>query len=214
MTTNAPLNQQNTSTKKPNDKHSLFDDVQGLTFGVFACSLGMVFLTHLGFLTGQTAGLALLISYLTDYDFGTVFFLVNIPFYWFTYHRMGTRFTIKSIICVVGMSAMMKFVSPAISFEHLDPLVGILAFGAMVGAGLLAIIRHEGSLGGVGAMAVTIQEFTGFRAGYVQQLLDLAIFATALFFFPWRIIAWSVLGSIVLNSIIAINHRRDRYIGR
>ncbi|SFO09256.1 Uncharacterised 5xTM membrane BCR, YitT family COG1284 [Cohaesibacter marisflavi] len=212
--TNKKPSADNKDPHKNSEKHSLLDDVQGLTFGVFACSLGMVFLTHLGFLTGQTAGLALLISYLTDYDFGTVFFLVNIPFYWFTYHRMGMRFTIKSVICVVGMSAMMKFVSPAISFEHLDPLVGILAFGAMVGAGLLAIIRHEGSLGGVGAMAVTIQEFTGFRAGYVQQLLDLAIFATALFFFPWPIIAWSVLGSIVLNSIIAINHRRDRYIGR
>ena len=201
-------------SEKDAQKHTLLEDAQGLAFGVFACSLGMVFLTYLGFLTGQTAGLALLISYLTDYDFGTVFFLVNIPFYWFTYHRMGLRFTIKSIVCVVGMSVMMKFVSPAISFEHLDPLVGMLAFGALVGAGLLAIIRHEGSLGGVGAMAVTIQEFTGFKAGYVQQLMDFAIFGTALFFFPWQIIAWSVFGSFVLNSIIAINHRRDRYIGR
>ncbi|WP_316861451.1 YitT family protein [uncultured Cohaesibacter sp.] len=196
------------------DRHSLLEDLQGLAFGVFTCALGMVFLTQLGFLTGQTAGLALLISYISGVDFGTMFFLVNIPFYWFTYHRMGLRFTIKSVLCVVALSVTMKWLPPLIQFDHLDPLAGMLAFGTSCGAGLLAIIRHEGSLGGAGAMAVTIQEFTGFKAGYAQQLLDLVIFGSALFYFPWQIVAWSIFGSVIVNAIIAINHRRDRYIGR
>ncbi|PLW75103.1 YitT family protein [Cohaesibacter celericrescens] len=203
-----------TDTKTTIEKHSLFDDLQGLAYGIFSCAIGLVFLTHLGFLTGQTAGLALLIAYTTGYKFGVVFFLVNIPFYWFTYKRLGLRFTVKSAICVAAMSVLVEIIPATIVFESLNPLVGTLAFGALTGSGLLAIIRHEGSLGGAGAMALTIQESTGFRAGYVQQIFDLVLFATALFFFPLEVVTWSIFGSLILNGIIALNHRRDRYIAR
>lgn len=193
-------------------KHSAADDVQGLAFGVFTCALGIVFLSHLGFLTGQTAGLALLISYVTGTPFGIVFFLVNLPFYWFTYKRMGLAFTLKSAVCVTALSLCVELLKNYIVFEHLDPLTGTLAFGALSGVGILAIIRHGGSLGGVGAMAVVFQEAFGLKAGYVQQAVDFLIFAAALVFFPFSIVAWSVFGSLVLNAIITINHRRDRYI--
>jgi hypothetical protein len=32
--------------------------------------------------------------------------------------------------------------------------------------------------------------------------------------FPWTVVAWSVAGAAVLNGVIAVNHRRDRYIAR
>ncbi|MEO1704864.1 MAG: YitT family protein, partial [Pseudomonadota bacterium] len=73
--------------------HTPLEDAQGLTVGCFLTSLGLVFLTHLGFLTGQTAGVALLIAYPNDWSFGLVFFLVNIPFYIFAYIRLGLEFT-------------------------------------------------------------------------------------------------------------------------
>lgn len=196
------------------EKHTLLEDVQGLSFGVLIAAVGLVFLTQLGFITGQTAGLALLISYATGYDLGIVFFLVNLPFYWFTYQRLGWRFTVKSALCVAALSVLMQILPPLITFETLNPFIGTLAFGALTGTGLLAIIRHEGSLGGAGALALTVQESTGFKAGYVQQLFDVGIFGTALFLFPIEVIGWSLFGSLILNAIIAINHRKDRYIAR
>lgn len=195
-------------------KHSRIDDAQGLASGVFACAVGLIFLSHLGFLTGQTAGLALLLSYLFEFPFGATFFVVNLPFYWFTYLKLGWEFTIKSALCVLAMSLMVDFLKSVISFDGLSPLVGVLAFGVITGMGLLAIIRHQGSLGGMGALALVIQDMTGFKAGYVQQIADILIFGTALFFFPFEAVAWSIFGSIVLNAIIAFNHNRDRYIAR
>ena len=41
---------------------------------------------------------------------------------------------------------------------------------------------------------------------------DTALFAVALAVMPWDRVAWSALGAAVLNLVIAINHRRDRYI--
>ena len=62
-------------------KHTLVEDLQGLSMGVFFCGLSVHLLTNLGLLTGQTAGLAVIISYLSGWSFGVVFFLINIPFY-------------------------------------------------------------------------------------------------------------------------------------
>ena len=42
--------------------HSLLEDAQGLAFGATMASLGIVILTQLGMITGQTAGLAVLIA--------------------------------------------------------------------------------------------------------------------------------------------------------
>ena len=64
-------------------RHSLIDDAQGLFTGGFMAAFGITILTQLGFVTGQTAGLAVLISYATGWQFGLVFFAVNLPFYWF-----------------------------------------------------------------------------------------------------------------------------------
>jgi len=57
-----------------------------------------------------------------------------------------------------------------------------------------------------------VQDSTGFRAGYVQLIADAVIFGVAFFLFPVTVVLWSLLGAVVLNMIIAINHRRDRYI--
>ncbi|MEO1795653.1 MAG: YitT family protein [Pseudomonadota bacterium] len=192
--------------------HTPLEDAQGLTVGCFLTSLGLVFLTHLGFLTGQTAGVALLIAYPNDWSFGLVFFLVNIPFYIFAYIRLGLEFTIKSIICVTAVSVLSDYMPLFITFERLDPVVGTLVFGVTVGFGLLACFRHNGSLGGLGVVALIIQDKTGFRAGWVQLIVDGAIFAAAIFLFPATVVAYSLLGAVVLNGVIVFNHRRDRYV--
>ncbi|NBT52573.1 MAG: YitT family protein, partial [Marivivens sp.] len=38
-------------------------------------------------------------------------------------------------------------------------------------------------------------------------------FATAAALLPLRVVGFSLLGALVLNGVIAFNHRRDRYIG-
>ena len=43
---------------------------------------------------------------------------------------------------------------------------------------------------------------------------DLFVFGAALFLFPIEIVLWSVVGTVILNIIVATNHRRDRYIAQ
>ena len=193
-------------------RHTPLEDVQGLSLGVFICALGVTLLTHLGFLTGQTAGLALLVAYVTDTSFGVVFFLINLPFYLFSWRRLGAEFTIKSAICVTALSIAVETMPRGLQIGDLDPLLGTVAFGALTGLGLLAVFRHKGSLGGLGVIALMVQDKTGFRAGYVQLIFDVLIFGSAIFLFPPRVVIYSLIGAAILNGVIAFNHRRDRYI--
>ena len=61
-------------------RHSLIEDAQGIAFGSLTASFGLLILTHLGLVTGQTAGLAVLISYATGWSFGRSFSLSTCPF--------------------------------------------------------------------------------------------------------------------------------------
>ena len=81
-------------------KHSLIEDAQGIAYGATMAAFGITILTHLGLVTGQTAGLAVLIAYATGWSFGPVFFAVNLPFYLLGYLRMGLRFTVKTYAAV------------------------------------------------------------------------------------------------------------------
>lgn len=196
----------------PNPHHSLLDDAQGLGLGVFLAGLGVHILTHLGFITGQTAGVAVLIAHLSGYSFGVVFFVINVPFYLLAYRRLGLAFTIKSMICVTALSGLSEILPQSFQLGTIHPALGAVAFGALTGLGLLAIFRHNGSLGGLGVVALLAQDRLGVRAGYVQLGTDVVIFTLALVVFPASIVMWSLLGAVVLNLVIAVNHRRDRYI--
>lgn len=193
-------------------RHSTLDDIQGLGLGVFLCGVGMHVLTHVGLITGQTAGIAVIISYLSGWSFGTVFFLVNLPFYVLAYKRLGLEFTLKSLASVTALSLITDLLPLGFTIDHLHPGLGAVIFGATVGLGLLAMFRHNGSLGGLGVVALLVQDRYGFKAGYVQLMSDAVIFSVAAFLFPLSIVGWSLLGAVVLNLIITFNHRRDRYI--
>ncbi|MFN6952403.1 MAG: YitT family protein [Albidovulum sp.] len=193
-------------------RHSLLDDVQGIAYGAGMAAFAITLLTHLGLVTGQTAGLAVLVSYATGWGFGPVFFAVNLPFYWLGWKRIGPAFVLKTFAAVALMSALAMLFPRWVTFAHLDPIVGAVLFGAISGSALLALFRHGASLGGVGIVALLIQDRTGFRAGWTQLLFDLMVFALALLLRDAATVAISALGALVINLVIAVNHRRDRYI--
>ncbi|MFQ3184483.1 MAG: uncharacterized membrane-anchored protein YitT (DUF2179 family) [Alteromonas macleodii] len=201
-----------TSPQNHPRRHTYLEDTQGLLTGTGMAATGLVILTHLGLITGQTAGLALLLSYSTEYSFALMFFTVNLPFYWLGYRRIGTRFVLKTLIAVVLVSGFSIWFPYLINFETLDPFYGVALFGVLTGTGLLAIFRHGASLGGVGILAVYIQEATGFRAGFTQLLFDFCIFTAAFFIIDARATLLSLLGALIVNTIIIFNHRKDWYV--
>jgi hypothetical protein len=87
------------------------------------------------------------------------------------------------------------------------------AAGLLVGTGILILIRHGASLGGVTIMAVYLQKTRGWRAGHVQMAIDACILMTAFALTDAHKALLSLLGAFALNLVIAVNHRADRYYG-
>lgn len=193
-------------------QHSWIEDAQGLTTGVFFCAVSLHMLTNLGLITGQTAGLAVIITYMKGWAFGAVFFVINIPFYFLAWFRMGKTFTLRSILSVTLLSVMSVIIPLFWDAGDIHLSMGSIFCGALAGTGLFILFRHKGSMGGFGVLALYVQDRTGFRAGYLQLLADVVIFGVAFFVFPFTLVVWSLVGAVVLNLVIAVNHRRDRYI--
>ncbi|MEJ2036397.1 MAG: YitT family protein [Maritimibacter sp.] len=125
---------------------------------------------------------------------------------------MGWHFTIKTFIAVALLSGFSELMGQFLSLTINHPGLAALMAGVTAGTGLLVLFRHGATLGGVGIMALYLQDKIGIRAGMVQLGFDLIVFVIALTQFPLPIVLWSLAGSLLLNVMITLNHRRDRYI--
>ncbi len=193
-------------------RHSPLDDAQGIAFGVTMAALGMHILTHMGFVTGQTTGIAVLLAHATGLPFPAVYFAVTLPFLGLAWRRLGARFALKTLATTAALSGMVAILPRYIAFEHIDPVVAAILFGLLFGIAALAAIRHGGSFGGLSVLWIELQDRTGFRAGTAQLLSDAVIFAIAALILPLDLLAYSFLGAAVFSLFLAINHRRDRYV--
>lgn len=193
-------------------RHGPLADAQGVFFGAAMAALGIILLTHLGLVTGQIAGVALLVATATGWPFGAIYVALNLPFLWLAWTRMGPGFTIKTLIAVALVAVFTAFQPRLVNFAAVDPFAGAALAGMISGAGLLALFRHRASLGGVGVLSVLLQDRFGIRAGYTQMTVDAGVFLAALFLLPLKAVLLSLFGAAVMNAFIAINHRRDWYV--
>lgn len=196
----------------PPDRHTPLEDAFALVTGTGLMALSVQFLQAADLITGQIAGLSLALSYLSGWSFGLVFFLLNLPFYGFAIARMGWRFTVKTFLAVALLSGLSELMSRLVTFDLGHPGLAAFLAGIVAGTGLLVLFRHGATLGGIGIMALYVQDKLGIRAGMIQLGFDLMVFVIAVFIFPAPIVAWSLAGAVLLNLLITMNHRRDRYI--
>jgi uncharacterized membrane-anchored protein YitT (DUF2179 family) len=199
-------------TESSVDRHTLFEDAQALLTGTLFIALAVLMFKQVGLLTGGTAGLAFLLHYVTGMGFGELFFLINLPFYWIAWRHMGRDFTLKTFAAVALLSLLTELQPQVLRLEWLHPLYAAVMGGLLMGAGFLMLFRHRASLGGVGIVALVLQQERGWRAGKVQMAVDCAIVLAALFTVEPSRIAYSLVGAVALNLTLAVNHKPGRYI--
>lgn len=183
---------------------SLFD-IQGLAFGIVMTSLSVVFLKAAGLVTGQTAGIALLLSYVLPLGFGPLFFIVGIPFLILAWLKRGAVFAVRTIIAVLGISILSQLLVQTVTFATLPPVLAAIFGGACSGVGLVAIFRHNASAGGMTSLGIIIEQKTGFKAGWFQLSVDVVVFLAAAFVLSPEQLIYSFLGAVITNMAIVWN---------
>jgi uncharacterized membrane-anchored protein YitT (DUF2179 family) len=192
--------------------HNLFEDAQALVAAALVGSLGLSLLKDAGLITGGTVGLAFLVHYASGAGLGTLVFAINVPFVVFAWFQVGRAFAIKTL-CAIGLLSLATDLLPrCISFGTLSPLYAAIMGGLLAGVAMIILFRHQGSLGGLNIIAHWLQERFGWRAGYVQLAIDVAIIGASLTLLPPERIVISLVGAAALNLTLAINHRPGRYM--
>lgn len=196
----------------PVKPHSPFEDIAALCAGAVLISLGLAILQGARLLTSGISGAAILLHYAFGWDLGANFFVLNLPFYWLAFRRLGKLFTLKTFACVALISLLMGNASSMFVLSNAHPAFASIAGGVVIGMGLLALFRHGASMGGVSALAVYLQKHHNWRAGHVMMGLDIIILVMAVFVMDFRSLAWSVVGAVVLNMMVGLNHKPGRYL--
>ncbi|MBP2169330.1 uncharacterized membrane-anchored protein YitT (DUF2179 family) [Erwinia toletana] len=193
--------------------HTHIEDLIAIVTGTLMVSFGVVMLKQAGALTGSTAGIAFLISYLTHCSFGLAFFLINLPFYWLAVRRMGWAFTLKTFAAVGLVSIFTQLHPLFVHFDALNPFYATLFGNLIMGIGFIVLFRHKASLGGINILALWLQDRSGIRAGKLQMAVDTCVVLASLFVVSLPMLAVSIGGAVILNLLIAMNHRPGRYSG-
>ncbi len=194
--------------------HRAYEDLQALLTGSLLAALGIVLLGQAGLLAGGTVGLALLLNYATGLDLSLAMLVINTPFYALACLRMGREFTLKTLAAVALAALFVHLLPKGIAFAHLSPVLAAILGGLLAGMGMLVLFRHRASLGGVNVVVLYLHDKLGWSVGKVQMLLDGAILlGGGLLVGDLARTASSLLAVVVLNLVLAVNHRPGRYNG-
>ncbi len=194
-------------------RHAAWEDAQALVSASLLMTLGVVLLAQGHLVPGGTSGIAFLVNYATGLPFGRVYFLVNLPFYYFSFRKMGRRFTLKTF-AAVGLLALFSELAPrVIALDRVQPAVAAVVGGLLAGVAMMILFRHGASFGGITVLAAFLQDRWGWRAGYVQMGFDVLVMVCATRYVPLPLIGIGLLGAVAVNITLAVNHRPGRYAG-
>lgn len=193
--------------------HSLSEDIQALLVAPLFVAFAVMLFRQAGLLTGGTVGLAFLIHYASAWSMGAVVFAINLPFYVFAVRALGWEFAVKTFVAVSLLAIYTEILPGLISISSIEPLFAAVMAGFLTGVGLLILIRHKASLGGLGVMAIYLQNSRGWPAGKVQMAADVLIVGGALLVRDPLSVGLSIVGALALNLVIAVNHKTGGYVG-
>lgn len=193
------------------EKHSIKEDFIALLTGTFLVAQGVMFLHQANLITGGTAGLALLLSQLLPFSFGWLYFCVNVPFYLMAWQRFGRVFAMNTVFACLLVALFSDALPCVVELGSINAFYSAIAGGVFMGIGMLILFRHRASLGGFNVLCLWIQDKWGISVGKTQVLLDCTILIASLFQLASSALLISILGALVLNGILTMNHKPSRY---
>ncbi|MCP4865890.1 MAG: YitT family protein [Pseudomonadota bacterium] len=194
-----------------NASHSVFEDVFALLCAGLFVAFGIFLFQSQELMVGGAAGLALLATYVTPLEFGLLFFLINLPFYYLAWRHISKRFMINTFISVTTVSLFSEWVPHFVDISRVDPFFAAVFGGILIGVGMLIMFRHSSSLGGLGILAYYLQSRFDIRAGSFQLIADTCILSLSFVFIDAHLVLISILAAFCLNMVISLNHRPERY---
>ena len=148
--------------------------ILGVLLAVFALQ-GFMVPNH--FLDGGVTGISIFIHEIFHIPLNLLILLINIPFIFFGYKKIGKTFTVQTILAVILLAVGLSFdIFPSVTNNKL--LIAIFG-GFLIGAGMGLCIRGGGVIDGIEILAVFTTKKIGFTTTevilYTNSILFLGV---------------------------------------
>jgi uncharacterized membrane-anchored protein YitT (DUF2179 family) len=165
-------------------------------FGCILLSLGINgFLIPNKVLDGGVIGLGLICNYLWGFEAGLSILLMSIPIFALAWFKDKGYFY-SSLHGLLLSSILIDILNPISGFfPPVDPAIGSIAGGALVGLGIGLMLRYGTSTGGTDLLAQFIADLSGLNVGIVILLIDCLVISIG---------GMLISGDTFMLSIIAV----------
>ncbi|WP_164985173.1 YitT family protein [Ammoniphilus sp. CFH 90114] len=170
--------------------------------GLFLTSLGIKVLSISQLTFGGTAGIATIITFISESSWGFWFFIANLPFFIISLSKLGKWFTISSLLSITGISITRDLLDLLALPEINNMVLGSALAGLLIGVGVTFVLNNGSSLGGIHILALYLDERFKINRGITIFLCDLAIILSAAALVGWINALVSTISIIVASTII------------
>jgi uncharacterized membrane-anchored protein YitT (DUF2179 family) len=179
-----------------------------IIFGSLALALGVVwFFVPNQLITGGTAGLSILLHYVSPFSIGTLMIAINLPLLIVGIKYLGKMFAVRTVITIVLISAIIDFFIEVLHLQAfvMDTILASIFGGIFVGIGLALVIKGNSSAGGSTIIARIVASKTEIKPGKVILIIDALIVLSALFIFDDNAkILWSIVSIYITSKVIDV----------
>ncbi|WP_394140440.1 YitT family protein [Cytobacillus oceanisediminis] len=176
-----------------------------ITIGAIIAAAGLeFFLVPNNILDGGVIGLSIIAAELTGMTMSLFLIILNLPFLYIGYRKIGTKFTIHTLYGVIVLSASTAYL------HHFEPVTDDLFLATIIGAVILGtgvglVIRTGGSLDGTEIIAILVSKKRPVSVGQFIMIINVFIFILAAFLvFSWETAMYSIITYYIAYKMIDI----------
>ena len=176
-----------------------------ITIGAIIAALGLeLFLVPNNILDGGVIGLSIIAAELTGIQMSIFLIILNLPFLYIGFRRIGMKFTIHTLYGVVVLSICTSFL------HHFEPVTDDLFLATIIGAVILGtgvglVIRTGGALDGSEIIAILVSKKRPVSVGQFVMIINVFIFIlAALLVFSWETAMYSIITYYIAFKMIDI----------
>ncbi len=181
------------------------------TAGGFLFAFGVnVIITPLGLYNGGFMGIAQLIRTIIvgifDFPFlqqidiaGIVYYIINIPLFYWLWKELGRGFLVRSLITVSFQTIFQTFIPVPKEAIFGDRLMACIIGGLVVGTGVGMILRGRSTGGGQDSIGMIFaKKYPGFSVGKIAIITNVMVYAVCLWMFDLEVVVYSLIYTTVL----------------
>lgn len=175
-----------------------------LTLGALIAAFSIeCFLVPNNIIDGGIVGVSIILNHFFNLGLGLFIFLLNIPFVFLAFNKIGKKFVLQTIYAVSALSLGVNY------FHDYDvitaqPILIIVFGGILLGIGVGLVLKNGGSMDGTEILSVVLSKKFGFSVGEWIMAFNVIIYTAAGFVFGVENAMYAIITYFIAYKVIDI----------